>query len=149
MPCSEKRARIHRLAPLVIRLVDRRLADSAVQQLALRPDPGSRFTGMALARECRKRVLVLSLLKLAHRARPSARRWSSERASAVAAAARTCAIAHRPGRRAGEVRHAGDAKPEVDILPGLSLRSQLAGMPGTPTALGGVRRVVASVGSCC
>lgn len=38
---------------------------------------------------------------------------------------------------------------QVDILPGLSLRSQRAGRPGIPTALGGFRRVVASVGSCC
>lgn len=37
----------------------------------------------------------------------------------------------------------------VDILPGLSLRSQQAGRPGIPTALGGFRRAVASVGSCC
>lgn len=76
MPCSEKRARlllargrarVHRLAPLVIRLVDRRLTDSAVQPLTLKLDPGSRFTGLALVRQQDRGVSVLSLLELIHR----------------------------------------------------------------------------------
>lgn len=76
MPCSEKRARlllnrgrarVHRVVPFVIRLVDRLLADSDVQPLTLKLDPGSRFTGMALVRQQAQRVNVLSLFELVHR----------------------------------------------------------------------------------
>ena len=60
MPCSEKRARkllacgrarVHRVVPFVIRLVDRRQSDCALQPLRLKLDPGSKTTGMALVRE--------------------------------------------------------------------------------------------------
>ena len=59
MPCSEKRARqllsrkravVHRYTPLVIRLKDRHLKASAVQPVALKLDPGSKVTGIAMAR---------------------------------------------------------------------------------------------------
>ncbi len=59
MPCSEKRARlllsrgravVHRMAPFAIRLKDRRVQESTVQPVMLKLDPGSRTTGIALAR---------------------------------------------------------------------------------------------------
>lgn len=59
MPCTPKRARlllaqgravVVRVQPFVIRLKDRRVEDSVLQPLALKFDPGSRTTGMALAR---------------------------------------------------------------------------------------------------
>jgi len=59
MPCSEKRARlllgrkraaVHRLWPFTIRLKDRRREESQVQPVALKLDPGSKTTGMALER---------------------------------------------------------------------------------------------------
>lgn len=59
MPCTPKRARlllargravVHRVKPFVIRLRDRRVEDSTLQPLALKIDPGSKTTGMALAR---------------------------------------------------------------------------------------------------
>ena len=59
MPCSPKRARklleagrarVHRPHPFTIRLVDRRLEDSTLQPLALKLDPGSKATGLALVR---------------------------------------------------------------------------------------------------
>ena len=59
MPCSEKRARlllsrkraiVHRVLPFTIRLKDRRVEDGHLQPLALKLDPGSKTTGMALAR---------------------------------------------------------------------------------------------------
>ncbi len=59
MPCTPKRARlllargravVHRVTPFVIRLRDRRVEDCALQPLALKIDPGSKTTGMALAR---------------------------------------------------------------------------------------------------
>jgi 5-methylcytosine-specific restriction endonuclease McrA len=59
MPCTPKRARlllargravIHRVQPFVIRLKDRRVEDCVLQPIALKIDPGSKTTGMALAR---------------------------------------------------------------------------------------------------
>lgn len=59
MPCSEKRARkllearrarVHRLFPFAIRLVDRLKEESAFQSLRLALDPGSKTTGLAISR---------------------------------------------------------------------------------------------------
>jgi hypothetical protein len=59
MPCSEKRARlllsrkravVHRLIPFTIRLKDRLVEDSTLQLVALKLDPGSKTTGIALVR---------------------------------------------------------------------------------------------------
>jgi hypothetical protein len=81
MPCSEKRARlllarrravVHRRAPFVIRLKDRELEQSQVQPVALKLDPGSQTTGMALAsvQETPEGEVhhALHLAELAHRA---------------------------------------------------------------------------------
>lgn len=59
MPCSEKRARkllaagrarVHRQFPFAIRLIDRRLEGSVLQPMRLALDPGSKTTGVCLAR---------------------------------------------------------------------------------------------------
>ena len=59
MPCTPKRARlllkrgqavVHRVKPFVIRLKDRRAESSILQPLALKIDPGSKTSGIALAR---------------------------------------------------------------------------------------------------
>ncbi|HEY6409128.1 MAG TPA: RRXRR domain-containing protein, partial [Ktedonobacteraceae bacterium] len=59
MPCSERRARlllsrkratVHRLWPFTIRLKDRSREASQAQPIALKLDPGSKTTGMALVR---------------------------------------------------------------------------------------------------
>ena len=59
MPTTPKRARlllargravVHRVKPFTIRLRDRRVEASTLQPVALKIDPGSRTTGMALAR---------------------------------------------------------------------------------------------------
>jgi RRXRR protein len=59
MPCTPKKARlllsrrravVHRRYPLVIRLKDRQLEESVVQPLVLKIDPGSKTSGMAVAR---------------------------------------------------------------------------------------------------
>ena len=59
MPCTPKRARlllqrrqavVHRVTPFVIRLKDRRVEDSVLQPIALKIDPGSKTSGMTLAR---------------------------------------------------------------------------------------------------
>ncbi len=60
MPCTEKRARrlldrgrarVHRLLPMVIRLVDRLTDNCAFQALRLKLDPGSKTTGLVSVRE--------------------------------------------------------------------------------------------------
>ncbi|MDA8092599.1 MAG: RNA-guided endonuclease IscB [Betaproteobacteria bacterium] len=86
MPCSEKRARlllergrarVHRMVPFTIRLVDRLQEDSSLQPVRLKLDPGSKTTGMALVREnesvhentgeISRQAVVLLLLELQHR----------------------------------------------------------------------------------
>ncbi|MDQ2904169.1 MAG: RNA-guided endonuclease IscB [Ktedonobacteraceae bacterium] len=76
MPCTEKRARVlltqkravvHRVVPFTIRLKDRHLQESTVQPVVLKLDPGSKVTGMALARvEHTKEGEVHHALHLAH-----------------------------------------------------------------------------------
>ena len=86
MPCSERRARVllargrarvHRMVPFTIRLVDRRMEDSVLQPVRVSVAPGSKTTGMALVREQESRdegtgqmarvAIVLMLLELTHR----------------------------------------------------------------------------------
>jgi 5-methylcytosine-specific restriction endonuclease McrA len=86
MPCSEKRARlllkrgrarVHRLVPFTIRLVDRSVEDCALQPVRLKLDPGSKTTGVALVRESQavdadtgevqRSAHVLFLAELVHR----------------------------------------------------------------------------------
>lgn len=88
MPCSEKRARqllaagrarIHRLFPFSIRLVDRTAIDCAFQPVSIKLDPGSKTTGIALVRESETlngesgelnvTANVLTLFSLVHRGR--------------------------------------------------------------------------------
>lgn len=86
MPCSEKRARlllargrarVHRLIPFTIRLIDREVAQSELQPLELKIDPGSKTSGLALVRnndtinaetgEVSATAHVLNLFELIHR----------------------------------------------------------------------------------
>ncbi len=86
MPCSEKRARllfargrarVHRLIPFTIRLIDREVAQSELQPLELKIDPGSKTSGLALVRnrdtvnaetgEITATAHVLNLFELIHR----------------------------------------------------------------------------------
>lgn len=88
MPCSEKRARkllessrarVHRLMPFAIRLVDRHVGDCELQPIRIKLDPGSKTTGIAIVRESETvnaetgevsaTVHVLSLFELTHRGR--------------------------------------------------------------------------------
>ena len=88
MPCSEKRARkllgsgrarVHRMVPFTIRLVDRKVEDSVLQPVRVSIAPGSKTTGIALVRDANKvdattgevktTVHVLSLFELKHRGR--------------------------------------------------------------------------------
>jgi 5-methylcytosine-specific restriction endonuclease McrA len=80
MPCTPRRARlllarkravVHRLSPFTIRLKDRSVQQSTLQPVVLKIDPGSKTTGLALARieEIGEGELhhVLHLAELSHR----------------------------------------------------------------------------------
>lgn len=78
MPCTEKRARlllergrarVHRVVPFVIRLKDRLAEASVFQALAVKIEPGSRATGLALVRESGTDATVINLFELIHRGR--------------------------------------------------------------------------------
>ena len=79
MPCSEKRARlllergrarVHRVLPFVIRLVDRSAKSCEFQEVQIKLDPGSKSTGIGLVRTTKDDcVAVLSLFELEHRGR--------------------------------------------------------------------------------
>jgi hypothetical protein len=68
---------VHRLVPFVIRLVERKVADCALQPLRLKLDPGSKATGLALVRDTehveaetggiQRGACVLNLFELVHR----------------------------------------------------------------------------------
>ncbi len=81
-PCTERRARlllergrarVHRMRPFTIRLIDRTVEESVVHPISIRIDPGSKATGIALVRETQTSggdnvaVTVLNLMELQHR----------------------------------------------------------------------------------
>ncbi|NNN11361.1 MAG: HNH endonuclease [Acidimicrobiaceae bacterium] len=76
MPCSpartrkllkSKRARIHRLAPFVIRLVDRDAEHSEVAGVEIGIDPGSKATGISVFRASSDTRVGLVAIELQHR----------------------------------------------------------------------------------
>jgi len=76
MPCSEKRARlllergrarVHKMAPFTIRLVDRLQQDSELQPLRLKLDPGSKTTGVAIILDGAKGSKVIFLGEIIHK----------------------------------------------------------------------------------
>ena len=83
MPCTEKRARlllergrarVHKVVPVVIRLVDRHLEDCPLQPMRVKLDPGSKTSGIAVVREGVvsggvQEIAVVNLLELVHRGR--------------------------------------------------------------------------------
>lgn len=89
MPCTEKRARlllergrarVHRLLPFAIRLIDLKAEDCQFQALRVKLDPGSKVTGMALVRETPDNgVVVLNLFDLMHRGRQISEALTSRR----------------------------------------------------------------------
>jgi len=76
MPChpararkllSSGRARVHHLAPFVIRLVDREVKNSKVSGVEVGIDPGSKFTGISVFRPSPKGRVGLVSIELEHR----------------------------------------------------------------------------------
>ena len=133
MPCTEKRARlllghgrarVHRLVPFTIRLVDRTVEQSTLQPLRVKIDPGSKTTGIALVRESEDvdadtgevhpAAHVLLLIELTHRGQ-SIRDALTQRA------------AFRRRRRSANLRHRAPrfdnrTKPEGWLAPSLQHR---------------------------
>ncbi|WP_233855018.1 RNA-guided endonuclease IscB [Paraburkholderia sp. HD33-4] len=123
MPCSEKRARlllarararVHRVVPFVIRLVDRKVDACSFQSLRIKLDPGSKVTGIALVREAGHGVAVLNLFELVHRGRQISEALTSRRA-------------FRRRRRGANLRHRAPRflnrrKPEGWLSPSLMHR---------------------------
>lgn len=98
MPCSEKRARlllerrrarVDRVVPFVIRLIDREAESSILQPLRIKLDPGSKVTGIALVRDVehveastgviQRAAAVLNLFELVHRGRHISEALSARR----------------------------------------------------------------------
>lgn len=109
MPCSEKRARlllqrhravVHRRVPFVIRLLDRACAQSTVQPVALKLDPGSKTTGIAPVRvEEREEGEVhhaLHLVNLSHRGEQI--HQALQQRAGYRRRRRTANLRHRPPR---------------------------------------------------
>lgn len=125
MPCSEKRARlllgrkravVHRLIPFTVRLKDRKLATSQVQPMAVKLDPGSKTTGMALVRieKTRKGEVhhALHLAELAHRGE-QVHRALLQRAG-YRRRRRSTNLRHRPPRASNRRRASGWLPPSLN-----------------------------------
>ena len=90
MPCTEKRARlllergrarVHKVMPFTIRMVDLKAQDCQFQPLRIKINPGSKTTGMALVRETRDAgVAVKNLFELVHRGSQISEALTSRRA---------------------------------------------------------------------
>lgn len=79
---AKGRARVHRLMPFTIRLVDRLLADSVVQPVRIKLDPGSKVTGIAVVRDGsgNQGQSVLFLAELQHRGKQISEALTARRA---------------------------------------------------------------------
>jgi hypothetical protein len=98
---------VHRLVPFVIRLVERKVADCALQPLRLKLDPGSKATGLALVRDTehveaetggiQRGACVLNLFELVHRGKRISEALSAGRQMRrrCRPGVRTCATARR------------------------------------------------------
>ncbi|MHB1705946.1 MAG: RNA-guided endonuclease IscB [Acidithiobacillus sp.] len=132
MPCSEKRARlmlergrarVHRMVPFTIRLMDRLQKDSVLQDVRVSVAPGSKTTGIALTRgaetvdqdtgELTKTRVVLMLLELQHRGAVIRDRLTARRAFRRR---------RRGNLRYRSVRFDNRAKPQGWLAPSLQHR---------------------------
>ena len=101
MPChpsrarellGKGRARVHRLHPFTIRLVDRTVENSTLQPVRLKVDPGAVTSGIAIVREEGDTQHVLHLAELQHRGQ-TVRKHMIQRAN------------YRRRRRSANLRH--------------------------------------------
>jgi 5-methylcytosine-specific restriction endonuclease McrA len=124
MPCTQKRARlllrrgraaVHRLHPFTIRLKDRLREDGAIQPVALKIDPGSKVSGLAIVREEQDAGATVHhavhLAELAHRGADVRRRL--QRRAGCRRRRRSANLRHRAPRFANRRRDAGRLPPSL------------------------------------
>ena len=124
MPCSERRARlllhrkravVHRVWPFTIRLKDRSREASQVQPVALKLDPGSKTTGMALVRVEQTQEgevhHALHLAELTHRG--DVVHHALQQRAGYRRRRRTTNLRHRPARFENRVRPKGWVPPSL------------------------------------
>ncbi len=106
------RARVHKRVPFTIRLVDRLAVESTVEGVQLKIDPGSRFTGMAVARtDAAGAVHGLVSLELQHRGRLISRRLTAR--AGLRRARRSRNLRYRQPRFDNRARPAGWLAPSL------------------------------------
>ena len=124
MPCSERRARlllsrkravVHRVWPFTIRLKDRNREASQVQPVALKLDPGSKTTGMALVRVEQAQEgdvhHAVHLAELSHRGEVV--HHALQRRAGYRRRRRSANLRHRPPRFANRGRESGWLPPSL------------------------------------
>ncbi len=124
MPCSERRARlllsrkravVHRVWPFTIRLKDRSREASQVQPIALKLDPGSKTTGMALVRVEQTQEgevhHALHLAELTHRGQVV--HQAMQQRAGYRRRRRSTNLRHRPPRFEHRVRPTGWTPPSL------------------------------------
>jgi len=106
------RARVHRRQPFTIRLVDRLLAGSAVEGVQVKIDPGSRATGIAVARtDAAGAVHGLVAIEVQHRGRLISRRLTAR--AGLRRARRSRNLRYRAPRFDNRTRPAGWLAPSL------------------------------------
>ena len=148
MPCSEKRARlllergrarVTRRFPFTIRLVDRAIADSSLQPIRVKLDPGSRTTGIALVRDdtANGRQSVVFLGELQHRGKQISEALTARRSMRKR---RRGKLRYRPARFNNRIKPEGWLAPSLQhrvdtILSWVSRLRHLAPMTEIATEL--------------
>src|SRR5690242_11992084 len=152
MPCSEKRARllltrgravVHRRVPFAIRLKDRLREESAVQDVAVKLDPGSKTTGLALVRveqtekgEVHHALLLANLSQRGDQVHHALMQRASYRRRR-----RTANLRHRPARFLNRRRAPGWLAPSLRSRIGTVLTWVRRLLCWTPTSRLDVERV--------
>lgn len=128
------RARVHRLHPFTIRLVDRTLAESEIEGVTVKVDPGSKCTGITVVRETAGgTVHGLHGIEIQHRGQQVHRKMQGR-------------AARRRGRRSRNLRYRAPrfnnrTRPDGWLAPSLRHRVE-----GTLTWVGRLRRLVPVTG---
>ncbi len=136
---KDGRARVHKCTPFTIRLVDRVLAESTIQPVRLKVDPGSKTTGLCLVREETKADgtivhHVLFHLDLHHRG--AAIRKKLQQRAGYRRRRRSANLRYRQPRFANRTRPAGWLPP--------SLQSRVDNVLGWTERLRGLAPITAA-----
>jgi len=140
MPCSEKRARlllergrarVHKMLPFTIRLVDRLQEDSVLQDTRLKLDPGSKTTGVAVTLEGDTGTKVVALGEIVHKAGIKAK---LDKRRGIRRSRRNRKTRYRKPRFLNRKRHKGWLPPSLEARVSQTLSAvakRMASMPIT------------------